>query len=508
MRQAALAALLLCASAALAQGGGRRWALVIGENEGLSGEEPLRFAEDDARRVLEVLEEVGGVEHSHAVAVLGADAAAVRAALAALGKRLGDEARPGDRLVVYASAHGGDGSLHLDGTLLPLSELVGFVQKAPVGVGLLVVDSCRSGALTRLKGLKPVEGPPVRVEATGLEGRVLITASGADEYAQESDALGGSYFTHHFVTGLRGAADASRDGRVTLEEAYAWAFSRTLESTFGSRGGMQRPGFKIELRGQGELVLSEPGSARGRLTLGVTAPGRWLVVQARTGAVLAEVEKGEGPATLALPPGSYRVRLRAESGWLEREVSVPVGGAAVLQGPDLEQASLIQVALKGGPDPRLVLSAGGAMSSGLVAGLGPQAGAEVRLRRDARVWGPVSQVSLAVAVRDGRGLSFPFRHSELELRAGAGHRFAQERSSVALGLEVGALMAWQSDLPDGSRRTGLAPTALGLAELRLKLKGPVEAYLDASAGAALVKKLSGTFVIPRASASLGLAVSL
>ncbi len=506
-RPAGLAALLLLSTAAAGEKE-RRWAFVIGENRGLAAEEPLRFAEDDARRVLEVFEEVGGVGASQAVSVLGADAAKVRTAIFQFGARLANEAGPADRLVVYASAHGSDGTLHLNGTELPLRELVDFVQKAPVGVGVLVIDSCRSGALTRLKGLKPEEGPAVRVEAAELEGRVLITASGADEYAQESDSLGSSYFTHHLVTGLRGAADSSRDGRVTLEEAYAWAFARTLESTFASSGGLQRPAFKVDLRGRGELVLTEPGGAQGKLTLGVQAPGRWLVVHAGSGAVLAEVEKGDGPATLALAPGSYRVRLRTESGWLERPVAVPESGGVVLQGSDLEQASLVRVAFKGGPEPRLVVSAGGALVTGLVAGLGPQGGAEVRLRRDARVAGPVSQASLALAVRDGRGQTVPFRQTELELRTGVAHRFAQERSSVALGFELGVLVAWQSDLPDGARRTGLAPVGMAMAELRLKLVGPFEAYLGATGGGAVVKKLAGTFVVPRAAASLGLALAL
>ena len=57
--------------------------------------------------------------------------------------------------------------------------------------------------------------PAMRLEASGVEGRVLISASGANEYAQESDALQGSYFTHYLVTGLRGAADTSRDTRET-----------------------------------------------------------------------------------------------------------------------------------------------------------------------------------------------------------------------------------------------------------------------------------------------------
>ncbi len=508
MIRAALVLVTLTAATALAEPATeRRWALVIGANRGLAGEEPLRFAEDDARRVLEVFEEVGGVEPALTVRVLGADVARAREAIAALEKRLAAEAKPNDRLVVYASAHGGEGVLHLSGAELPLRELVDFVQRAPVGVGLLVVDSCRSGAMTRLKGLKPVDGPPVQVQATEVEGRVLITASGADEYAQESDELGGSYFTHHFLTGLRGAADSSHDGRVTLDEAYAWAFSRTLESTFASRGGLQRPGFKIDLRGQGELVLSEPGSARGQLVLGSGAPGRWLVLHAASGAVVAEMEKGAGPATLALQPGEYRVRLRAEDGWLERTVNVPATGGAVVRGPEAERSVYAKVALKGAPRARFAVSASASMATGLVADLGPMAGAAVGVRRDS--WpGFVNQLGLSFAARTGGGVQHPVSQTELELRAGAAHRFERDRLGVALGVQLGAVLVLQSNLPYGPDRTGLEPTALAEAELRYRIAGPFEAFLQASVGAAAVKKLAGTTVVPRGSGSLGIAWSL
>jgi hypothetical protein len=513
MPRLACALVLLCASAALADPGtGRRWAVVIGENRGLPGEEPLRFAEDDARRVLEVFAEVGGVEPALSLSLLGADAAVVRAALERFRVRLSREAGPGDRLVVYASAHGGEGALHLDGTELPLSELVDFVRAAPVGVGLLVVDSCRSGALTRTKGLKPVEGEAARgartVEATLLEGRVLITASGADEYAQESDALGGSYFTHHFLTGLRGAADRSNDGRVTLDEAYAWAYARTLESTFASRGGLQRPAFKVDLRGQGELVLSEPGAAKGRLTLAVEAPGSFLVIHAGSGSVFAEVDKGAGPATLALPPGKYRLRQRADAGWLEREVTVPVSGGVALRLVDFEQAPLVKVALKGASTAELVVLAGGAVSSGLVAGVGAQPGLAAALRRDGHLAGPLNQLTLDVSAREGWGVGSALRQTELELSAGAGHRWLWGRASLALGLDLGALLVFQSGLPDGSRRTGLAPTALAGLELRVKVSGPVELFVSARGGLALVKKLAGVFAVPRGAGSLGVAFTL
>lgn len=498
----------LCAGRALAAPPEHRFALLVGENVGLPEEERLRYAQADAQRMRQVLVELGGVAESDAVLLTGARADTVRGALRALEPRLAAARAAGEpsRLFVFVSSHAGDGVLHLDGSELPLSELVSFVKAAPVDVGLLVVDACRSGVVTRQKGLKPLEGPPVKLEAAGVKGRVFISASGADEYAQESEALQGSYFTHHFITGLRGAADSSRDGRVTLEEAYAWAWARTLEATFGSRAGTQRPAFSVDLEGQGQLVLAEPGAAAGRLTFAVQAPGQWLVVAEQSGAVVAEVEKGVGPLTLALPAGAYRVRLRAGDGVLERRLVVPEVGAALVRGEDLERASSGRVALKGAPEATLVFSAGGGVSSGLVGGVAVQPGLELRLRREARLLGPFNALALALAGRTALSESAAFRQTELELKVGTGYRLLLGRFSVSLLGELGPLLILQTQLPDGSGRTSLGLAFEALLELRLRLVGPLELFANGLLGGAVVKRVRGVGVVPRGAGTLGLAV--
>lgn len=497
----------LLGSAAFAQG--RRFALLVGENRGVASDELLRFAEVDAQRVRDVLVEVGGVGAEDAIVLAGADAAALRRALSALSLAMvkATAEGPNDRLYVYVSSHAKDGLLHLAGTELPLQELVDFVKRAPVRVGLLVVDACESGVLARLKGLSPREGSSRRVEASGVEGRVLISASGADEYAQESEALGGSTFTHHLVTGLRGAADASRDGRVTLEEAYAWAWARTIEATFGSVGGVQRPAYSVELSGQGQLVLSEPVAARARLTLDVAAAGRWLVVAASSGMLVAEVDKGDGPVSLALAPGRYVLRLRTARGLLERGVSLAAVGEVVVRGADLERASLVSSARKGDAEGAMAISLGGCVSSGLVRGLSVQPGIELRLRRDAHLAGPLNQFVLSLQGRDGAARDGSFHQTEVELRIGVAHRFVWSRASLATGVELGPLLVAQSLLPNATSRTGLGLAGAAALELRARLSGPVEAHALATAGGALLRTIvSGAVVAPRVGLSLGLVV--
>ena len=69
---------------------------------------------------------------------------------------------------------------------------------------------------------------------------VLIASSSADEESQESDDIGASFFTHYLASGLLGDADSSGDGKVTLAEAYTYAYARTVGETAETRAGAQR----------------------------------------------------------------------------------------------------------------------------------------------------------------------------------------------------------------------------------------------------------------------------
>jgi hypothetical protein len=483
---------------------GQRFALVVGVNRGLEAEETLRFAENDAHRVAAALTEVGGVPAQNVTTLVAADADMLRAALARLRVSMGPG--PQERLVVYVSSHAGDGALHLSGSELALEELVRFLKEAPVRVGVLVVDACQSGRVAQLKGLKASEIPLMRLEATGVEGRVFISASGADEYAQESEALQGSYFTHYFLSGLRGAADVSRDGRVTLEEAYGWAWARTVEATFSSRGGVQRPAFSVDLRGQGQLVLAETTQHTSRLILNVRAPGRFLVVDRETGLVFADVEKREGPISLAVPPGGYRVQLRSPDAAREQTVVVPARGAASLSDEHFERAALVRVVRKGGEEATLVMSASGGIASGLAAGLTLQPGLELRFRREGHLVGLLNQFVATLGWRDGQALAGEFSQTEFELRLGVGHRFSWRAASLSLGLEAGPLLVLQSKLPDGSGRTSLGLASALVIESRVRLLGPLEVLLAGTGGGDVVKLLSGVALVPRVSASAGLAL--
>ena len=112
----------------------------------------------------------------------------------------------------------------------------GALQDAPADVRIGFFDSCQSGVITRSKGARPAPAFDVtRAKESGPRGLVLIASSAADEESQESDEIAASFFTHYLASGLLGDADASGDGKVTLAEAYAYAYGRTVGSTAETR---------------------------------------------------------------------------------------------------------------------------------------------------------------------------------------------------------------------------------------------------------------------------------
>ncbi|MBP7611277.1 MAG: hypothetical protein KA760_17410 [Steroidobacteraceae bacterium] len=212
---------------------------------------------------------------------------------------------------------------------------------------MAVIDACGSGGIARSKGGRAI--PTVTVpfpEQPHTAGQVFISSSTSDEVSQESHELRGSFFTHYFVAGLRGAADSSSDGVVTLEEAYRYAYARTLLRTTETLGGPQHPTFDIALRGRGQLALTTLSSSLSALLLERAIEGELTL---DNGTDIIEIEKRDttAPLRLALSSGSYRVRLRAGTRSFEGRAVVPPQGTTTLAKADLVERVDLLAAAKG-----------------------------------------------------------------------------------------------------------------------------------------------------------------
>jgi uncharacterized caspase-like protein len=63
------------------------------------------------------------------------------------------------------------------------------------------------------------------------KGRVVLTASGPDQAAQESADFGHGVFTYYLLEGLNGAADLNGDGDIDVNEAYAYVSEKVSQAT-------------------------------------------------------------------------------------------------------------------------------------------------------------------------------------------------------------------------------------------------------------------------------------
>jgi Caspase domain len=350
----AASASTLAASPARAEGL-HRFAVIVGNDTGGRDTRPLLYAKADARKVLDILTRLGGVRAEDAQLVLDGTAQELLTAIGTAERRAADAEARGERtaLVIYYSGHAKDGALRLGDTSLPLDSLKARLASSPVDVRIAILDSCRSGELTRTKGAR--RAPAFAVQADGprdAKGLVILTSSASDEDSQESDLVGGSYFSHHLASGLLGGADKSGDGRVTLFEAYAYAYDRTVADTAESAAGAQHPTFSYDLAGNGDLVLTDVAARREGIYFPREAPVGVYYLVDHQGFVAAEIVKNAtDDRRVALAPGHYRVKRRLADRLRVGEIDVASGQMITLDEGRLRDAAFSDDPVKGAYRP-------------------------------------------------------------------------------------------------------------------------------------------------------------
>jgi hypothetical protein len=330
-----------------------RFALVIGNDRGAPHEAQLRYAASDARRVFDVLHDLGGFEPANMVLLIDESAERARRTLVTLNDRIRlATSQPNTQvaLFVYYSGHGDAENLHLGATYFGLGELALLVRGSAADFRVLVLDACRSGSLTRVKGGQVVSAFDIPEEELKGSGLAYLTASAADEDAQESDELRGSFFTQALVSALLGAADNDGDGAVSLIEAYRYAYAATLRGTSQTLSGSQHPGFHYDLSGQGELILTRPRDHAAQRALVEFPSGVAVLVMHDNsdGNVAAELRGLDHARGVSLAPGRYFVRARAEHVLYEGTFETTAGASLHVQLAQLRRIEYAKLVRKGG----------------------------------------------------------------------------------------------------------------------------------------------------------------
>jgi hypothetical protein len=415
----------------------RRFALVIGANDGGPDRVKLRYAATDAHAVARVLRELGGVAPADLEVLLDPAGPALDAGFAAMQRRLAAarQARVRVELLVYYSGHSDEEGLLLGGARYPYARLREQIRALPADVHIAILDSCASGAFTRTKG--GTRQPAFLVDsANQVRGHAFLASSSADEAAQESDRIGASFFTHYLISGLRGGADRNRDGRVTLNEAYQFAFEETVSRTATTQHGTQHPAYDMHLAGTGDVVMTDLRATHAALVLAAELDGRVMIRNAE-GRLVVELQKSRGaPMTLGLGSELYHVTLQRGTRHYQAMVDLGRGG----------QATLTEAALRAATPELAVARGAGAPDAPDAPGASGVSGASGAPLRDDTplVWATISLIPpLGIGSIQAR------HHFALNLLVGAGSELhgaeigvVNVRTRWDRGLQLGALADW------------------------------------------------------------------
>lgn len=308
-----------------------RYALYVASNRGGDGRETLRYAGTDAKQLARTMSEIGGIGAGNSVVLLEPSKADIDRSFRTFAAGIagaGGKARRTE-FIFYYSGHSDENALLLGKETYSYSQLKAALNAIPSDVHVVMLDSCYSGNFVRAKGGSRKK-PFLMDDSTIVQGHAYLSSSSEQETSQESDAIRGSYFTHALVNGLRGAADASGDNKVSLNELYHYAFNETLSRTQTSELGPQHPSYNITLVGSGDLVMTDISEAESLLIIPADCEGSCFIRNA-DGVLVSEITKIRGTAvSLALPAGVYAVTLVNQGGTTQGDIELGKGQRLVL----------------------------------------------------------------------------------------------------------------------------------------------------------------------------------
>jgi hypothetical protein len=249
------------------------WALVVGINN-YKKFPKLKYAVNDAKEFHRLLIEENRIPAENITLLVDEQATLINLK-GFLGTGLKNAAGPDDMVLIFFAGHGsserdsaspdGDGlekyvltydsdPADLFSTAMPMRDIALIFNRIRSERLIFIADSCYSGAsggrTVGMGGIRANISDTFLERLAGGRGKVIITASAANEVSVEKDDLQHGVFTYYLLEALKGAADADGDGAVTVDEAYRYVSEKVPQATSQE----QHPVKKGTV--EGNLVLS------------------------------------------------------------------------------------------------------------------------------------------------------------------------------------------------------------------------------------------------------------
>jgi hypothetical protein len=304
----------------------RRFAFIVGANDGGPGRTQLRYAVKDARALSSVLTEMGGVLPEDTVFLTDPSREIFFKELNKLVATVAGIRDKSSRVEVifYYSGHSDEDYMMIGRERISYQEFRNKINSINADVRIAILDSCASGSFNLLKGVKK-RSPFLINKAYDMKGFAFMTSSSSLEPSQESGRLKGSIFTHYLVSGLRGAADMSQDGIITLNEAYQYAYRETLTLSQKTMSGPQHPSYNIQMSGKGDVIMTDVRKSSAVLVIDKSVFGR-IFIHNQDNVLVVEINKPYGrDLEIGLEPGKYRIINISEGNIFESKFTMRQG---------------------------------------------------------------------------------------------------------------------------------------------------------------------------------------
>jgi uncharacterized caspase-like protein len=266
-------------------------ALLIGVSEFNSSElAPLPKSSADLEAMKEVLidPELGGFAESDITVLKNPNKQVMEDAIYDLFSK--NKRKKDDLLLFYFSGHGITDERGIfyfsnretrteNGRLRPTTAISshsihGWMNECPSRAMATILDCCYSGAFAKGMSAKGTPNALIK-EQLGGEGRAILTAASATEYAWAGDELDLSAYTYYLLEGVRtGKASLDNDDWVSMEELHEYARQRILDENvkmtpefYPVKEGAKIRLFKVKITAPKEKYRKElqPYLKRGRI---------------------------------------------------------------------------------------------------------------------------------------------------------------------------------------------------------------------------------------------------